>query len=252
MHQFSEKVILVVGASSGIGKKTAEVLAKQDAKVILIARREEKLIHECELIGVDRAFYYVLDVSDLEEIEGCIKKIVAEHGKLDGMVYTAGIVEDVPLRFLNHERLLKTFDVNFFAFIEFVRQVSKINRFNYGMRIVAVSSVSSLLGEKAHTSYAASKAAMDAAVRCLAKELNHKGISINSVQPGMIRTDMYDDFVGKMGEDSSVIGAVNRSQYAGIGNPEDVAHVISFLLSYEAKFITGISLPVDGGASTSA
>lgn len=252
MLDFSGKKILLVGASSGIGAAAAQKLADQGADVILIARREQELIRICGSIGRDKASYYIADASDTSLIEDIVRKIVSEHGKLDGMVYTAGIVDDVPLKFLDRTRLLKTFDVNYFSFVEFVRQVSRKNNYNPGMRIVSVSSVSSLIGEKAHTSYAASKAAMDATVRCLAKELWDKGIALNTVQPGMIRTRLYDEFVEKTGSDGSANEALMRNQYAGIGEPEDVANAIAFLLSKEARYLTGISLPIDGGALTAS
>lgn len=252
MIDFSDRIILVVGASSGIGADTARRLANLGAKVILIARRENELNRLCESIGSNKCVYYNADVSDSSIIEDMVNRIVEDNGKLDGMVYSAGIVDDVPLKYLDRSRLLKTFDVNYFSFVEFVRQISRRKNYNPGMRIVAISSVSSLLGQKAHTSYSASKAAMDATVRCLAKELWNKGIVLNSVQPGMIRTRIYDEFIERMGSKGSANTALSMNQYAGIGETEDVANAIVFLLSQEARFITGISLPLDGGTLTSS
>ena len=252
MENLKNKSILIVGASSGIGAKTAQVLSEHGSNVVLVARREEQLQQVCNSIGNSKASYYVADVSDSSKIGDLVDRIIVDNGRLDGMVYSAGIVDDVPLRFLDYNRLLTTFNVNYFSFVEFVRQISKRKNFNRGMRIVAISSVSSLLGEKAHTAYSASKAAMDATIRCLAKELWDKGIALNSVQPGMINTHIYKSFVEKTGEDGIVNDTLEKSQYAGLGEPSDVANVVAFLLSSEARFITGVSLPVDGGASTSA
>ena len=252
MISFVDKKILVVGASSGIGAETARKLAESGAKVVLVARREEMLRQICSLIGENSAYYYVADVTDHEKIENLVDRIVSDIGKLDGMVYSAGIVEDVPLRFLTHEKLLKTFEVNYFSFVEFVRQVSKKKNYNPGMRILAISSVSSLMGEKAHSSYCASKAAIDATIRCLAKELWDKGIALNSVQPGMIRTRLYDEFVEKTGDEGSANEALKKNQYAGIGEPSDVANAIAFLLSEESRYITGTALLMDGGTFTAS
>ena len=251
MIDFDGKKILVVGASSGIGAEVARKLAGQGANVILIARRNEQLVKVCDSIG-KRACYYSFDVSDYAHIEELIDRIVLENGKLDGLVYSAGIVEDVPLKFMDHDKLLRTFDINYFGFIEFVRQFSKKKNYNKGARIAAISSVSSLLGEKAHTSYCASKAAMDASIRCLAKELWDKGIAVNSVQPGMIRTRLYDEFVERMGDDGSANEALMKNQYAGIGETADVANAVAFLLSEEARYITGTALLMDGGTFTAS
>lgn len=251
MIDFSNKNILIIGASSGIGEETAYVLAENGANVILVARREEKLKEVCNKIPSDQKSYYVGDITDIDGIEGLIKKIVAEEGKLDGLAYVAGVTDgDVPLRYLTYERQINTFKTNYFGFVECVRQATKRGAYNEGMRIAAVSSVASLRGEKAHVAYSASKAAMDSAIRCMAKELGARKICINSIAPSIVNTEMYQHFLEVLGENSDAnIRALNR-QYLGLAETRDVAYAIAFLLSGEARFITGITLPVDGGAST--
>ena len=167
------------------------------------------------------------------------------------MAYIAGISDgDVPVKYLTYERQLNTFKTNYFAFVEFVRQATKRGMYNEGMRIVAVSSIASLRGEKAHVAYSASKSAMDSAIRCIAKELASKGICINSVAPAMVNTEMYQHFLEVQGEDSEAnLRAVGR-QYLGLAETSDVANAIAFLISPDARFITGITLPVDGGFTT--
>ncbi len=250
MINLSGKNILVVGASSGIGEETAWVLARQGANVILLARREERLADICSRIG-EKASYYLCDVSDIDSIAAVVKTVVDEKGKLDGMAYIAGISDgDVPVKYLTYERQLNTFKTNYFAFVEFVRQVTKRGVYNEGMRIVAVSSIASLRGEKAHVAYSASKSAMDSAIRCIAKELGSKGICINSVAPAMVNTEMYQHFLDVQGEESEAnLRAVGR-QYLGLAETSDVANAIAFLISPDARFITGITLPVDGGFTT--
>lgn len=250
MIDLSGKNILVVGASSGIGEETALVLARQGANVILLARREERLADICSRIG-EKASYYLCDVSDIDSIAAVVKTVVDEKGKLDGMAYIAGISDgDVPVKYLTYERQLNTFKTNYFAFVEFVRQATKRGVYNEGMRIVAVSSIASLRGEKAHVAYSASKSAMDSAIRCIAKELASKGICINSVAPAMVNTEMYQHFLEVQGEDSEAnLRAVGR-QYLGLAETSDVANAIAFLISPDARFITGITLPVDGGFTT--
>ncbi len=250
MIDLTNKNYLVVGASSGIGKESAIVLAEQGANVFLLARREERLKDACEKIG-EKACYYLCDVSNIDSIEPIVNKIIEEHGKLDGMVYSAGITEgDMPVKFLRYDRQMSAFNTNYFAFVEFVRLITKRGAYNEGMRIVAVSSISSLVGEKAHIPYSASKAALDSAIRCLAKELGPRGICINSVAPGLVNTEMHQRFVDLQGEDSEANVRSLERQYLGLATARDIANAVAFLVSPDARIITGITLPVDGGFTT--
>lgn len=239
------KKIVVTGASQGIGKDTAIMLSKLGAQLVLIARNEENLKLTLEKLEGTGHKYYLLDINELEKIEPCIKSIVNDIGPVDGLVYAAGIVEDRPLRLFKPSVVSNSLNVNFNGFIEFVRCLSKKNNFNIGMRIVGISSVAAFSGDKAKTVYSASKAAMNGAVRCLAKELADKSICINTVAPGMIHTEMYENYLLQYGRDSN--SKLLERQYLGIGKADDVAAAIAFLMSSAAKFITGVCLPVDGG-----
>ncbi len=246
----SERTVLVTGASSGIGKQIAITLSALGAKLVLVARREEKLQETLQMLEGAGHAYYCADLSVVSEIEPLIKQIVAERGRLDGLVYAAGISAARPLAQFNPERVQATFDINLFGFLETVRQACRNGRFNKGLRIVGISSTASIRGNKAQTIYAASKAAMDAAVRCIARELADKGICINTVAPAMTATEMYDRFVEKYGEESQSFQELFQRQYLGVAKTEDVANAVAFLISPAARFITGITLPVDGGLTT--
>lgn len=247
----TDKKIVVTGASSGIGKQTAITLSQIGAKLILVARREEKLQEVIQQLEGDGHSYYCADLSVVNDIEDLVKRIVAEQGKLDGMVYCAGITMNVPLAQLKPEKLQTLFDINFFAFTEFVRQVTKKNRFNEGMRIVGISSTASFIGNKAHEAYSASKAAMNGIIRCMAKELADKGICINAIAPGMVATEMYEEYLlSNGGEESEANQRLRKRQYLGIGKTTDIANAIAFMLSSASRFISGITLPVDGGSTS--
>lgn len=240
------KKIIVAGASSGIGKRTAITLSELGAEVVLTARREDKLQEIAQNL-VGRGKYYVGDLSDIESIEALIKKIVCEVGLLDGMVYAAGMSKNIPLGQLSYKKSKEVMDINYFGFLEMTRQITKRNRFNPGMRIVAISSVSSLKGNKAQTPYSASKAAINATVRCLAYELADRGICVNAVAPGMTETEMYSKYLANYGKDGEANRTLLQRQYLGIANTNDIANAIAFLISPAAHFITGVTLPVDGG-----
>lgn len=246
----TEKKIVVAGASSGIGRETALLLNQLGASVILIARREDKLKEVIENMQGNGNAYYTADLGDLDAIEPLFKRIVSEQGKLDGMVYCAGISMSVSLQMFKPEKLQRIFNINFFAFIECVRQICRKGRFNEGMRIVGISSIASMKGNKAHLGYSASKAAMDSAVRCIAKEVADKGICVNTVAPAMTETDMYKSYLSHYGEDSDSNKELLSRQYLGIAKTNDIANAVAFLLSSQARFITGITLPVDGGMTT--
>ena len=245
------KKIVLTGASQGIGRDTAIMLSKLGAKMVLIARNEAKLQETLSMLEGEGHQYYLLDINELGNIEACIKNIVNDVGPVDGLVYAAGINNDRPLQLFKPDVVSNVLNVNLGGFIEIIRCLTKKKNFNSGMRIVGVSSTSAIKGTKAHVAYSASKAGMDGAVRCLAKELSEKGICVNTVAPGMIRTAMYYKYLdGNGGVEGNLNKGLLSRQYLGIGEAQDVAAAIAFLLSESARFITGISLPVDGGLTT--
>ena len=244
------KTVLVVGASQGIGQQTAITLSEVGARCILLARNEEKLIKTLSKLDGDGHAYKVLDVSDLESIDICIKEIISEFGPVDGLVYAAGITNDRPLNLLTPDIVDETLKTNLEGFLEVVRCICKKKRYNAGMHIVGIASTAALVGTKAHTGYSASKAGMNGAVRCLARELAPKNICINTVAPAMINTAMFEKWYQDNGENSLAVEMWKEKQYLGVGESYDIACAIAFLLSSAASFITGICLTIDGGSTT--
>lgn len=241
------KTILVTGASSGIGAGIAELLDKLEAKVVMVARREDKLEQLKNKLKNPQSSYVTADLAELDAIEELVKKIVNDNGPLDGFVHCAGITSSRPLKTIKPDILDKVMKINFYSFVELCRCIAMKKRFSdRGFNIVGISSTSSIQGNASKTAYCASKAAMDAAVRCMAKELSGKGIRANTIAPAFIETEMYKKFLDK-GEDSKDAELVMARQYLGLGRVEDVANMAAFLLSDASRFITGSTIGVDGG-----
>ncbi len=243
----SGKKILITGASSGIGRATAITCSRLGAVVMLLARNEEQLkltLHSMEGKGHD---FFLYDLCNVEGLGKLINEIVEKEGPLDGFVHCAGVDYLKPLSALKPEAFNEIMAVNFYSFVEIVRSLAKRKAHHPGMSIVGISSVSSLRGDKAKTAYSSSKAALDASVRCMAKELSPKGIRINSVLPALIDTALSQCILDTADSAGNPMAQIGQRQYAGMGKPEDIAHFVSFLLSDDSRQITGANLDISGG-----
>lgn len=241
---FSGKKILISGAAQGIGKETAILLSKLGAGIVMLDIDADGMKKVIENLSGQGHQGFQHDLSDTDGIEQQIKKIVTEYGIVDGFVHCVGIRSRRPLSMLTSKVVLDVMQVNFFSFLEIVRCITKKNHFNPGMSIVGISSISSQRGGASVTAYAASKAATESAVRCLAKELAPKKIRLNTVVPSQINTPALTDLLEK---GASSVDATLSRQYLGLGEPIDVANAIVFLLSDQSRFISGAAIPVDGG-----
>ena len=247
MIELNGKHILVEGASSGIGRATAIVLSNCGAKLSLVARREDALRETLESLTGEGHSIYPFDLKKTNEIGEMISQLVRTNGPVDGLAYCAGVSTNRPLSMYTYEKIHDVMLINFYAYYETIRILSKKGNFNPGASFVAISSTASVKGSPAQSAYAASKAAIDASMRCMAKELSGKGIRLNTVMPSMVRTAMFEKFSDRSGSVGNYNAMIAERQYLGIGEPTDVANAIAFLLSNESRFITGIQLPVDGG-----
>lgn len=247
MKEFEGKTILLDGAASGIGKETAIRLSEMGAKIVLIDMDENLLKQAMSELEGEGHGYVVYNLSDLKGIEPIVKSIANLYGPIDGFVHCVGIRCRRPINMLTPEVVENVMHINYGSFIELTRSISKKGNHNPGLSIVAISSISANTGGATVTAYAASKAAIDGAVRCLARELASKQIRLNTLQPGQVNTPAY----AAMLENSSGKDPVLERQYLGLCEPRDIAEMIIFLLSDRSKRITGASLPVDGGYFTS-
>lgn len=247
MSEYTGKLYLVAGASSGIGLCLSRKLATLGAKVLLLARNREKLDQALASLPSGAHEALVFDVAHISEINALIDSILARHSKIDGLVYCVGNGDIARLRDNSFDRIHAVMLTNFYAFIEFVRAITSKKSKKDRMRIIGISSLASTQSEKYFTSYASSKAAMEAAVRCLALELHAKNTTINAIRPGVVETDRLahlNEITGDIGTKIKDSGF----QPLGLIPPDDVADMALYLLSTSADFITGASFPINGGA----
>jgi len=242
---FSERKILVTGASSGIGQATAIYLSKLGAQLVLNGRNEERLTLTLSQLSENRHQIVIADLAMEEDLSSMFEKIIGDGIKLNGIVHCAGIPFVMPLQSLTKKRLSKVMENNFFPFIELVRQYAK-KKYSSGGSIVCISSILSVQPRAYEAGYIASKAAMNAAVNSLAFELTKKGIRINGVIAGNIMTEMAKKTLQEYGSTEHLQNITNKP-LLGLGEPDDIASVCAFLLSDMSKFITGRNIYADGG-----
>ena len=237
------KIFIVTGAGSGIGRETTRVLTEQGASVMMLDINETGLSETASLAG-PHCHQFLVDLTDSAAVTEVISKVVDDYGKMDGLVHCAGISSRKPLNVLSKEGFSKVMDVNFYSFVELVKQCAKKKHMNDGASIVVMSSISSIQGYKAKTEYCVSKAAVDAFVRCMALELADRKIRVNSVMAAEVLTPL----ALKARETNAAVGASDFNAPLGPSEPYEVANTIAFLLSDATKTITGTSLLIDGGA----
>lgn len=242
---FTGKNILIDGAGRGIGLEVARILNGLGANVFLVDMNKEVLEKAAASIGNDRCTVIEFNLGKHDEIISLVNRVVSDNGPLDGFVHCVGVRCRRPINLLTSDVVKNVMDINFVSFIELVRAITKRGNFNRGMSIVAVSSISAKTGGIGVSCYAASKAAIEGAVRCLAHELAPKGIRLNAVQPGQTFTPAYQELIGESHD------PVLDRQYLGLAEASDVANTIAFLLDDASRMITGASLPIDCGFYTS-
>jgi NAD(P)-dependent dehydrogenase (short-subunit alcohol dehydrogenase family) len=237
------KNILVTGASSGIGKKTALTIAGMGAKLFLSGRdtaRLEATLNELE--GKNHAIRPA-DLTNEQHVDALVNAVSG----LDGVVLSSGITKTLPFKFISAAELDSIMQVNFSAPVLLLSKLIKLKKINKGCSIVFVSSIGgNFIGAKGNAMYSASKGAINAIQKVLTLELAPQKIRVNNVSPGMVRTEMWENSttftVEQITEDE-------KKYPLGYGETSDVANAIVYLLSDASKWVTGISLVLDGGFS---
>lgn len=244
-----DKVILISGASSGIGRGVAIACAKAGATIVGVGRNESKLdalSQELHKINDNNHYIVPCDVTNYSIIPDLISNAVARCGKINGFVHSAGIANNCPLKISTDSLYKQTFDVNTISAFEISRHISLKKYCGENASFVFIASVSALKGEPGLIAYSASKGALISGCRSLAAELAGKKIRVNCVVPGQIT----DTEMGKYQAETLDVDSYQKlvaSHPLGLGTVENIVGPIIFLLSDAASWITGSALVVDGG-----
>lgn len=241
---FSERISVVTGASQGIGEAIAKELSKEGAEVILVDIQKEKLDEVTQKIRADNgeASSYCADVSRMEEAVSVVEAALKERQRIDHLVNNAGITKDNLLMRMREEEWDAVLAVNLKGVFNFSRAVIRNMIANRYGRIVNISSVVGLMGNAGQTNYSASKAGVIGFTKSLAREVASRGITVNAIAPGYVATPMTENL-----PESAKKAFLELLPMRRFGTPEEVAHVVKFLLSDEASYITGQVININGG-----
>lgn len=241
----ANKTAVVTGASRGIGRAIAIKLAAEGANIILNYRSSiksvEEVMAEINALG-GKAVAVQGDVSSFAEAEKIIKAAVENFGSLDILVNNAGITKDGLLMRMKEEDFDSVIETNLKGTFNCIRHATPIMMKQRSGRIVNMSSVVGVAGNAGQVNYSASKAGVIGITKSAAKELASRGITVNAVAPGFIQTDMTDVLSDKVKED--ILSGIPLKR---LGRPEEIADLVSFLVSDSGSYITGQVININGG-----
>jgi NAD(P)-dependent dehydrogenase (short-subunit alcohol dehydrogenase family) len=240
------KLVLVTGASSGIGRATAVVLSRMGARLILAGRRADAL-EETLAITENRELHLcsTFDLTRLDEIPKWVAEVVGTAGApLDGVVHSAGLSANIPLRAVSSSNIDRLMVPNVHAALLLLRgSTAKSVAAPSGMSIVLISSVAAIAPSLGLITYSATKSAINAIARSAAKELAGRNFRVNSIIPGYVRTPMLINSADAITD----FERIENKQFLGIIEPEEIGVMAAYLLSNAARSITGSQFVMDGG-----
>jgi 3-oxoacyl-[acyl-carrier protein] reductase len=239
------KVALVTGGSMGIGTAMSLNLAENGADVALTFRRHEDeakaVVKKIEGMG-RKAKAYKVDVSEFEAVQALVQQVLDEFDHLEILINNAGMNWDGVVWKMTEEQWDKVIDVDLKGTFNFIRAVAPIFKEQKYGKIINITSINGLRGKFGQSNYSAAKAGTIGLTKTVAREMGKYNVNVNSVAPGMILTDMFKDLPEEFKQKAADETVFNR-----LGEPEDVAHIVSFLSSDRSRHITGEVIKVDGG-----
>jgi 3-oxoacyl-[acyl-carrier protein] reductase len=239
------KTAIVTGAARGIGKSIALKLASLGANIVVnyTSKPEaaEEVVSEIKKLGV-KAIAVKADVRNTKEVEEMINKAHEEFESIDILVNNAGITKDNLMLRMTEQDFNDVIDINLIGTFNCIKSVAKIMLKQRSGRIINIASVIGLVGNAGQANYAASKAGIIGLTKSVAKEFGSRGITVNAIAPGFIKTDMTNILSEKVKEN-----ILNQIPLGTLGEAEDIANLAAFLASENARYITGQVINVDGG-----
>ncbi|WP_159887004.1 3-oxoacyl-[acyl-carrier-protein] reductase [Paenibacillus puerhi] len=239
------KVALVTGASRGIGRAIAVTLAEAGADVVVNYAGSESAAAETvgliEALG-RRSFKIRANVGSVQEVEDMFKQVLEAFGRIDILVNNAGITRDNLIMRMKEEEFDQVIETNLKGVFNCVKAATRPMMKQRSGRIVNISSVVGALGNPGQANYVAAKAGVIGMTKAAAKELASRGINVNCVAPGFIETDMTDKLSEELRD-----GLLKQIPLARLGQPEDIAKAVRFLVSEDAGYMTGQTIHIDGG-----
>jgi len=239
-----DKVVIITGGGSGIGKETGLLFAREGAKVVVGDVNEKagaETIDAIKNAGGD-ALFVKLDVSNREETKQAVKDTIAKYGRIDVLINNAGIIQDALVVKMTESQWDKVIDINLKGPFNCIQAVAEQMIAQGSGVILNISSIVALYGNVGQTNYAATKAGLVGMTKTLAKELGKKGIRVNAIAPGFIYTPMTATVPEKILDMMKEKTPLKR-----LGTPGDIANALLFLSSDDASFINGAVISVDGG-----
>ncbi|SFQ83797.1 SDR family NAD(P)-dependent oxidoreductase [Hymenobacter arizonensis] len=240
------KLALVTGGGTGIGLEIARCMTAAGATVVITGRREEVLRDAVEGMG-ESAQYIVNDITDLASIDGLVAQIEATYGPLDILVNNAGINLKKPALEVTDEEFSRILHTNLHSVFALTRACAARMVARRKGTILMISSMAAYYGIDRVVAYAASKSAVEGMVKVLASEFSCHNVRVNAIAPGFIETEMSRKAMNS--DPDRRDRAMRRTPMGAFGKPSDIGHAAVFLASEGARYITGVSLPVDGGNS---
>jgi NAD(P)-dependent dehydrogenase (short-subunit alcohol dehydrogenase family) len=240
------RVALITGGGTGIGLEIARCMVAAGATVIITGRRESVLQESAAELG-EGAHFLVNDVADLGSLDGLVEQLEATHGPLDILVNNAGINMKKPALEVTDEDFNRIIHTNLNAVFALTRAAAKRMVARRSGSILMISSMAAYYGIDRVVAYAASKSAVEGMVKVLASEFSAQGVRVNAIAPGFIETEMSRTAMNSDPERRD--RAMRRTPMGKFGKPSDIGHAAVFLASEAARYVTGVSLPVDGGNS---
>ncbi len=247
-YAVEDKIVVVTGAGSGIGRAIARAFLANGATVVVTGRRREPLEETVEGADSGRALVVPGDVARRSDVESLVSTVLDKFGRIDVVVSNAGVHDGGgDITELTDENWALLRGVNIDGFVH-LAQATLPELVKSGGNVVAVSSVSGIAGDWGQAAYNASKHAMTGFVRSLALDYGRRGVRVNAVLPAFTLTEMTS---GMARDEESLAPFVNRVALGRPGEPDDIAPAVLFLASDDARYITGALLAVDGGTSAS-